>query len=1189
MKKCPLNESIEVSEVNGKISCNQDCLFFDPEQKKCKLLEFISGNKLIEQLESVKQGISNISDPVVTSFQKNNENLSTLMETLDRLNEKFNSIYSLLENFSDQKSQIDLEHRNQIQEYLGNLKDQINSWSGGLNDLRDNLVEINAKLQNDEIITFLKNQHQDQLKTLIENHQQNLSEQFSTSVNSVVSGLENLSVKLNGIEDKFQHQEIVNQIKTSTDSMQQYFDQFINNINTASSQQQQQIIDQTSEFFNQVNLSLNDIKQQLSDQSLNDLLKQQQLQYQQNQQELTSSLSTLISENQSNYQQQLENLIDQLKSPLSLIDHSIHEINSKPQLDELKSQLQQNHLQNQQLAEDFLGRLKNIGEQNNQIITDQINSQLQLISQTINSIPLKLDELTQHQNFDQIIELLRTQQQVDQQKVDELSNHLIQSLSQNRQILVDKLSEYFEGSFNILEKIPSALTDLQNNFANLNLEQAINTQVQQVSSQMKLIWSEFQQIQSEHHQNLVDNIGTSLKFTVDKLTSINQLLTDIQQDPKFSKFVGVFQEFQSDQSFQFQQLYTTLNQISEEIENTNRTLVNQDIKQILLENLDKNQQFLQSQSELQKKVNEEYFLQINKLYTSLTNIHPKLANIEDILEKLNLTGLFQQFLTNSASQNQTFIEQFKSDQTALVENLNNNLQQNFGLLENSIKQNLESILVQIPEKIEQINEILIQDKLFSLLNQNFQQQSQQISILGENLRNLHSQNYQTITKNIELINENLNTLSGQLVSSIQNIENNTEQRELLEYLQQKEVKDRDYSEAMMKIINESSLRASEDLNEKFNHLVQNLYPSVKMTASGILDIKKEFSDNFIPTLLDHRKQDRKFLKEALSRWTSAYIHEQQQLYSHLENLTEKMNSLANSFQSLQSEQLIAAISETSEKNAEFIRTMFTDWINSFNSTQQNISDLQQQSLQAGNVLNDKITEQVQAIQDSNIKTLNFLSEVTDKINSAFENIEKLAEIQSETDHRISQLTEKMEKLTEFQTESIAKEQERMEFIEQDRKISQAKMHNDRGVGFFYANQIQSAYRELQKAVQLAPEMYETYLNLGVVLSEMNEVEKAKEHFKKVIDLNPEITEAYLNLGMLEIHDKNLEDAEKLINQALKISPQYSRSYEVLGDVYLEKNEVQLAEDAYQKALQLNPLNQELKLKLKQLRGEDIVE
>ena len=67
------------------------------------------------------------------------------------------------------------------------------------------------------------------------------------------------------------------------------------------------------------------------------------------------------------------------------------------------------------------------------------------------------------------------------------------------------------------------------------------------------------------------------------------------------------------------------------------------------------------------------------------------------------------------------------------------------------------------------------------------------------------------------------------------------------------------------------------------------------------------------------------------------------------------------------------------------------------------------------------------------------------------------------------------------------------------------------------NQAISVY---EKAIELNPEYYEAYNNLGVVLGKNEQYEEAEKVLKQVIKLQPKFVEILFHIFIYNFHDRN---------------------------------------------------------------------
>ena len=73
------------------------------------------------------------------------------------------------------------------------------------------------------------------------------------------------------------------------------------------------------------------------------------------------------------------------------------------------------------------------------------------------------------------------------------------------------------------------------------------------------------------------------------------------------------------------------------------------------------------------------------------------------------------------------------------------------------------------------------------------------------------------------------------------------------------------------------------------------------------------------------------------------------------------------------------------------------------------------------------------------------------------------------------------------------------------------------------NQAISVY---EKAIELNPEYYEAYNNLGTALKDQGKLDEAIDAYNKAISINPDYAEAYYNIGFTLQGQGKLEEAIK---------------------------------------------------------------
>lgn len=129
----------------------------------------------------------------------------------------------------------------------------------------------------------------------------------------------------------------------------------------------------------------------------------------------------------------------------------------------------------------------------------------------------------------------------------------------------------------------------------------------------------------------------------------------------------------------------------------------------------------------------------------------------------------------------------------------------------------------------------------------------------------------------------------------------------------------------------------------------------------------------------------------------------------------------------------------------------------------------------------------------------------------------------------------------------------------------------------------TAERSLQDVVGKNPKNYRAWYDLGYIYNATNRPQQAIEAYQKSVEANPEIFESNLNLGLLLAQAKD-PSAARYLAKAITLKPashpeqSLSQAYLSLGHV-LEKDQPEEALKVYQKAAELQPKDPEPHLEL----------
>lgn len=161
----------------------------------------------------------------------------------------------------------------------------------------------------------------------------------------------------------------------------------------------------------------------------------------------------------------------------------------------------------------------------------------------------------------------------------------------------------------------------------------------------------------------------------------------------------------------------------------------------------------------------------------------------------------------------------------------------------------------------------------------------------------------------------------------------------------------------------------------------------------------------------------------------------------------------------------------------------------------------------------------------------------------------------------------------------------------------------RGMNFKEMGDTNHAFSAFQKAVQVKPEFYDGYMQLGLLASKKSgsqaaqyfdnairidssnaeayygkakfyqdhgQYAKAKHVYNELITKNPQYGQAYFNLGFIYIKQDSIDKAYRMFDYAIKVTPAYAEAYYYRGLCSLEKGNKEQAETDFRQAIVLKP-------------------
>ncbi|HAX78234.1 MAG TPA: hypothetical protein DCY88_21045, partial [Cyanobacteria bacterium UBA11372] len=127
-----------------------------------------------------------------------------------------------------------------------------------------------------------------------------------------------------------------------------------------------------------------------------------------------------------------------------------------------------------------------------------------------------------------------------------------------------------------------------------------------------------------------------------------------------------------------------------------------------------------------------------------------------------------------------------------------------------------------------------------------------------------------------------------------------------------------------------------------------------------------------------------------------------------------------------------------------------------------------------------------------------------------------------------------------------------------------------GIAYQKEGKLAEAIASYQKALQLQPNRFEAYNNLGNIYHKQGKWGEAIACYQKAIELRPNLAQLHYNLGIVREESGELEEAIACYQRAIQLQPNYAEAYNNIASVYREQKQFALALESYEKAIQLQP-------------------
>ncbi|NOX08000.1 MAG: tetratricopeptide repeat protein [Gammaproteobacteria bacterium] len=127
-----------------------------------------------------------------------------------------------------------------------------------------------------------------------------------------------------------------------------------------------------------------------------------------------------------------------------------------------------------------------------------------------------------------------------------------------------------------------------------------------------------------------------------------------------------------------------------------------------------------------------------------------------------------------------------------------------------------------------------------------------------------------------------------------------------------------------------------------------------------------------------------------------------------------------------------------------------------------------------------------------------------------------------------------------------------------------------GLALMYQKQYKEAEKCFKRASKIQPDYAPAYNNIGNLMREQGRLDEAIQLFKKALHYQANYPAAHNNLAITLHTKKDQKSAEAHARTAIQQNPNYPAAYHNLGDILSSQHQLIEAQQCYQQSLKLNP-------------------
>ena len=147
---------------------------------------------------------------------------------------------------------------------------------------------------------------------------------------------------------------------------------------------------------------------------------------------------------------------------------------------------------------------------------------------------------------------------------------------------------------------------------------------------------------------------------------------------------------------------------------------------------------------------------------------------------------------------------------------------------------------------------------------------------------------------------------------------------------------------------------------------------------------------------------------------------------------------------------------------------------------------------------------------------------------------------------------------------------------------------NRGVAKAQLKQYSEAIADLDKAIELDPNLAPAYMNLGTVKDKIKKYSEAVVDYNKAIERDPNYALAYMNRGIAKAELKEYSEAIADLDKAIELDSKFALAHYARGITYRELGKEEKAKKNFKKAQEIDPtliFQEETKKAKKEVREE----